>query len=99
MKGVLPWLVRWLAMPVLENFCPALAALVGPVQNIFPHRTLFHFICPHRPATWSGSQAASPVSQYVSGYDQRESRVDVGRGKGQLEILPTFAGEMVWGSI
>ncbi len=31
-----------------------------------PHRTLFHYIVPiHRPASWAGSRAASPVS-YVS---------------------------------
>ncbi len=50
---------------------------VGPVQWIFvllgsssqpstkyyfPHRTLFHFISSHRPATWAGSRAGSPVS-------------------------------------
>jgi hypothetical protein len=28
----------------------------------FPHRTLFHIISPHRPATWTGSRAGSPVS-------------------------------------
>jgi hypothetical protein len=41
-----------------------LAALVGPVQTkyYFPHRTLFHFIYPHRPASWAGSHAGSPVS-------------------------------------
>ncbi len=30
------------------------------------HRTLFEFFCPHRPASWAGSRAGSPVSQYVS---------------------------------
>jgi hypothetical protein len=35
MKGVLPWLVRWACCAGTRNFCPALAALVGPVQNIF----------------------------------------------------------------
>ncbi len=49
MKGVLPWLVPLAYHAVTRDFCPALAALVGPVQNIFPHRTLFHFICPHGP--------------------------------------------------
>jgi hypothetical protein len=32
MKGVLPWLVRCAGA---RDFCPALAALVNPVQNIF----------------------------------------------------------------
>ncbi len=31
MKGVLLWLFRWAA-----DFCHALAALVSPIQNIFP---------------------------------------------------------------
>jgi hypothetical protein len=49
-------LVRWACL------CPALAALVGPAQNIlFPHRTLIQFICPNRP----GSRAGTPVSWYV----------------------------------
>ncbi len=35
MRGVLPWLVRWAWCAGTRDFCPALAALVGPVQNIF----------------------------------------------------------------
>jgi hypothetical protein len=35
MKGVLPWLVHWTCRAVTRDFYPALAALVGPVQNIF----------------------------------------------------------------
>jgi hypothetical protein len=35
LKGVLPWLVRWARHAGKRNFYPALAALVGPVQNIF----------------------------------------------------------------
>ena len=35
MKGVLPWLVRWAGHAGTSDFSPALAALVGPVQNIF----------------------------------------------------------------
>ncbi len=34
MKGELPWLVRWACCTGTRDFCPALAALVGPVQNI-----------------------------------------------------------------
>ncbi len=33
MKGVLPWLVRWASRADTRDFCSALAALVGPVQN------------------------------------------------------------------
>ncbi len=32
----------------------------------FPHRTLFQFLCSHRPASWAGSRAGSPVSLCVS---------------------------------
>jgi hypothetical protein len=28
----------------------------------FPHCTLFHFISPHRPATWAGMHAGSPIA-------------------------------------
>jgi hypothetical protein len=49
MKGILPWLVHWACRAGTKEFAPALAALLDPVQNIFfPHRTLFHFIYPHR---------------------------------------------------
>ncbi len=50
-----------------RDFCHSLAALVGPVQNIFslPY-TLFQFICPHCPASWAFILAWSPVLQYVS---------------------------------
>jgi hypothetical protein len=34
-KGVLSWLVRWACRAGTEYFCSALAALVGPAQNIF----------------------------------------------------------------
>jgi hypothetical protein len=48
MKGVLPWLVRWICCAGTSDFCPVLAALVGPVENIsFPPRTVFQLIC-HR---------------------------------------------------
>ncbi len=67
MKGVLPWLVRWAHRAGTLNFCHALAALMGPVQNIFfPRRTLFQFICLHRPPSWAGSHAGSPVFLCVS---------------------------------
>jgi hypothetical protein len=35
MKGVLPQLFDWACRAGTRDFCPALAALVGPVQNIF----------------------------------------------------------------
>jgi hypothetical protein len=35
MKGVLPLLVHWRRRAGTRNFCPALAALVSLLQNIF----------------------------------------------------------------
>ncbi len=35
-------------------------------KTFFPHRPLFQCLCPHRPASWAGSHAGSPVSSYVS---------------------------------
>ncbi len=37
-------------------------SIVGPVQNVFPHHTLFLFLCPHRSASWASSRAGSLVS-------------------------------------
>jgi hypothetical protein len=63
MKGVPPWLVRWAYRAGTIDFCSALDALAGPIQNFFLlFRTLFHFICPHRLASWAGSRAGLPVS-------------------------------------
>jgi|688.fasta_scaffold709474_1 hypothetical protein len=64
MKGALPWSVRYARRAGTIDFCPTLAALVSQVriQILFPCRTLFHFISPHRPATWASSLAGSPVS-------------------------------------
>ncbi len=63
MKGFLPGLVHW---ATVRDFCPALTALVGPVQIIIflPFTVLLHLS--HHPASWAGSRAASPVSYYVS---------------------------------
>jgi hypothetical protein len=66
MKGVLPWLVRWACRFSIRNFCPALAALVGPVQNMLflsPHTISLH-LSPIARASWTqwtGSRAASRV--------------------------------------
>ncbi len=35
MKGFLPWLVCWDRFASIRDFCPALIAVVGPVQNMF----------------------------------------------------------------
>jgi hypothetical protein len=45
-----------------RDFCSALAALVGLLQNIFILAgTLFQFFCAHRPASWAGSLDGSPL--------------------------------------
>ncbi len=64
MKGILSWLVCWAGRADTRDFCSTLAALVGPVltKYFFPHRTLFHFLCPHRPASWAGSRAGLSLS-------------------------------------
>jgi hypothetical protein len=66
MKRVLSWLIRWALHAGTRGFFPALAALVGPppppnTKYFFPFRTLFQFISPHRPASWAGGRAGSPV--------------------------------------
>jgi hypothetical protein len=62
MKGVLPWLVHLACRTSTRDFCSALVAIVGPVQNIFyPRRTLFQLVCPHRPASWAGSRSGLPA--------------------------------------
>ncbi len=54
MKGVLPWLVRWVRRAGTRDFRAASAAVVGSQIKyfLFSHRKLFHFICPHHPASW-----------------------------------------------
>ncbi len=58
----LGWIVG-LVVPVQEIFS-CLGCFSRPSTIIFPHCTLFHFICPHRPVSWAraGSRAGSPVS-------------------------------------
>ncbi len=63
-KAVLPMLVRWACR---ANFCPALAALVGPVQNIFSSLyTILIHLSPSPSMLRAASRAGSPVSLYVS---------------------------------
>ncbi len=46
-----------------KRFLSCLGCYVGPVKKcLFPHRTLFQFICSHRPASWAGSRAGLPLS-------------------------------------
>jgi hypothetical protein len=67
MKGPSWGLVHGARCAGTTDFYPAFAALVSPVQNIiFLTAYFFHFISPHRPATWAGSRAGSPVSGSLS---------------------------------
>jgi hypothetical protein len=50
----LPWLVRWACRAGSRNFCPELAALLGPGTKYFFPRL---FIYPRRPASWAGLRA------------------------------------------
>jgi hypothetical protein len=45
-----------------RDLYPSLAALVSSVQHIIFLAAHVFIICPHRPATWAGSRARSPVS-------------------------------------
>ncbi len=47
MRGVLPWLDRWACRAGTRDFCSALAALIGRVQNIvFLNVHFFNFLVP-----------------------------------------------------
>jgi hypothetical protein len=63
MKWVLSWLVRWACRADTRDFCSALVALVGLVQNIFFLTINYFNFCS---ASWAGSRAGSPVSLCVS---------------------------------
>jgi hypothetical protein len=53
----------WARRADTRDFCPVSATPDGPEQNIFILTVaLFLWICcPHRPASWAGSRAVSPV--------------------------------------
>ena len=56
MKGVNPCLVRWACRAGTRDLSPALAALVGPVQNIF--FLAVHYFNPFGPIGQQAGQAA-----------------------------------------
>ncbi len=43
-----------------------MSAILGPVQIIFSLTLHYFKVCPHRPASWAGSRAGSPVSYFLS---------------------------------
>jgi hypothetical protein len=61
MKGVFP------LVGLLGSSCryKRLLSCLG-CPGLFPHRTLYQLICPHRPATWAGTRAGPPFYEYVS---------------------------------
>ncbi len=65
MKGVLRWLVRWVRLAGTRVFCPALAALVGPVQNIL--LLTVHYFTSFVPIVQQAVQAVVPrrLSLYI----------------------------------
>jgi hypothetical protein len=58
-KGILPWLVHWARRAsIQEIFFPALAALVGPVQNIL--LLTVHYFTSFVPIVQQAGQAVVP---------------------------------------
>ncbi len=55
MNGVLSWLVRWALHAGTRDFCPALAALVSPVQNSALHTIFIHQSRPRQRRRNTGS--------------------------------------------
>jgi hypothetical protein len=68
MKGVFPLVGSLGSSCRYKRFLSCLGCPSRPpsTKYFFPRRTLFHLICPNRPASWAGSRAASPISYYVS---------------------------------
>ncbi len=54
-----------LVVSVQETFILPEPLWLAQYKIIFPHCTLFKVMCPHRPATWSGSRAGPLVSLNV----------------------------------
>ncbi len=46
LKGVLPWLVRWVHRASTRNFYPALSALVRPVKKLSSLYTISIYVSP-----------------------------------------------------
>jgi hypothetical protein len=59
-----PFNFGWLGLSCrYKRFLLCLGCSSRPGSKYFsPHRTLVQFFCLHRPASWAGSRAGSPVS-------------------------------------
>jgi hypothetical protein len=66
LNRILIWLVRWACPADTRDFVLPWLLQSAPCKQFFFHRTLFQFICSHRPTSWAGSRAGSPFYQYVS---------------------------------
>ncbi len=55
-------MVRWVIRTVQQILSCLGCSSQPSTKYFFPHRTLFPFISPHRPGTWAGSRAGSPLS-------------------------------------
>jgi hypothetical protein len=76
MKGVLPCLVHRARRAGTRDFCPALAALVGPVQALFSSPDTISLHLSLSPS-WAGSRAALPVSKCLR-VSRGQARVGAG---------------------
>ncbi len=77
MKGGLPWLVRWAPHASTIEFCPVLAKIVSPVQNIISSpNPFFKFLVPIAQCPMSinlGRKSCWVACPCVSGYNQRQA--------------------------
>ncbi len=64
--------VHWACRAGTRDFTSALAAVVGSVQNIFPHHTLFQFLYV---LSWADSRAGCRVSLSICVSDFRHPSI------------------------
>jgi hypothetical protein len=56
-------------VPIYSRFLSCLGCSCQFSRKYYvPHRMLFHFLSPYRPATWAGGRAGSPVSVSLVGF-------------------------------
>jgi hypothetical protein len=75
MKVIFPWLVRYASRIGRRDFCPALTALIGLVQNIFiPRSTLISFYLSSSPSKLDRQSCwTTCLLVCVSGLDNEQS--------------------------